>query len=245
MSEMHGVNKAGGENEALARAWGVGSDTSNGYDERRLADAFYRLSHGDGGRSLMRPQTLELALAAGLLGELVVTRKIALWDGDEGGAPDRVAVFDAQPPDDPVSAFVYTEMLSDAYQDLATWLQALRQVSTEKVMTRMGLAPVKVRRGLFGGRSPAPPPAPTGREADRAWAALTLRIRRLTPLSEADALLIGCGFATGIHAHLLEGALPPARRHAEDAVATLADLPAQLVAQLEAAVAKDSLRPHG
>ena len=229
---------------------------ATGYDELRLADAVFWLSHGDGGRPLLRRPVLEVALAGGLLAELGLAWKLGLWDGTGSGVRDRVCIrcraapegvgpeydYDAEVPADELSRYVYDQILADPRQDLGMWLVALRTVSLVKVRARLGLAPLPP--SMLRRHQTVLPRAPTGQDADRAWAALTLRIRWLQPLSDADGVLIGLGLVTGLRRRLLEGALPPAHRHAESAVTVLPRVLAQVVAQTEAAIARSAVKPR-
>ena len=225
-----------------------------GYDPLRLADAVFWLAHGDGGRPLLSRQTLELALAAGLLAELALARKIYLRAGATSELPGLVGIcYQAPPaavaeyeyareaPVDDVSKYVYDQIYLDPDRDLQDWLMVLRTVSLAKVRDRLNLpSSPKVSRL----RPSALPRAPTGRRADEPWAALTMRLRRQQVLSIADAVLVGLCLAVGLRRHLLEGTLEPARIHVEQAVAALPDDLAQIVAQTDAAVAHGAVKPR-
>jgi hypothetical protein len=207
----------------------------------------------------MRRSVLELALAGGFLAELALAEKIGLYDATGAGAEDRVRVvynplasghaeynYDRERPSDGVGGFVYDQIISDDSLTLDEWLTVLRTVTLQKVREeRLGLLPPLPRGvGLLGRNQTSLPRAPRIREADRAWSALTLRIRRRAQLSTADAFLIGLGLVTGLERHLLEGALPDQRRHAEAAVERLPDLLAQVVGYTEAATARTAVHPR-
>jgi hypothetical protein len=263
MGERNLPNKQGNENVVAmvglySKLYPESPDRAAGYSVERVADAVYWLAHGDGGRPLMRRSVLELALAGGLLAELAFADKIGLYDATGTGVADRVCVvynplnsgcaeysYDRERPADAVGRYVYDQIMSDESLTLDMWLSVLRTVTLRKVREeRLGLAPLPRGVGLLCWNQTALPRAPRIREADRAWSAVTLRIRRRAQLSTADAFLIGLGLATGLGRHLLEGALPDQRRHAEAAVERLPDLLAQVVGHTEAATARTAVRPR-
>lgn len=262
MGKIDLPHKAGGERVTTALGlydlYPESLERISGYNPERLADAVFWLAHGDGGRPLMRRPVLEVSLAGALLAELALPGKIGLHDGMRSGMRDRVGIFftpacsehgeydyDGEKPADRVSKYVYDEIWDDPLLTLDTWLDVLRRVSLPMVREeRLGLGPLQKSTGLVRRAQASLPYVPTSREADRAWSAVTLRIRRLAELSTADAFLIGLGLVTGLEGRLLEGALPDQRRHAVSAVEELPDLLAQIVRHTEAVTARTAVRPR-
>jgi hypothetical protein len=213
------------------------------YEQMRLGDALYWLVHDDRGLPRLRPRIVGLALAAGLLGELAQLRKIDVWRG-------RVVISDRVPPAESVALAVYEEILytgeAGGGYGLADWLVAFRETSGAAITARLceshQLRAVPARRSWGWGQGRVPVYRATdARTAALPWALLSNRLFRRQPLSAGGAFLVGVVQATGLRDHLLEGAPPAARCHAQEAVAALPPVLGLLVAQTEACIGNDVL----
>jgi Golgi phosphoprotein 3 GPP34 len=227
---------------------------SRGLDSVRVADQLYWLAHTDDQRSRLRPRVLGLMLAAGLLGELFIDERIGFWSADLlAVVPDRRPVD--RPADNgrldvqdavQVAAYLYDQISQDPHQRLPTWIDALALRATELVVGRLQadglLASASgfrlARRGKRSG------PACTAKGANVAtlpWALLSTRLSRGEWMSVADSFVVAVAMVTGLRGHLLAGTTAAAEAHAGVLAEGLPDELVQVVAEVEAAVAKEVL----
>jgi Golgi phosphoprotein 3 GPP34 len=227
---------------------------SRGLDSVRAADQLYWLAHTDDQRCRLRPRVLGLTLAAGLLGELFIDERIRFWTADLLAAvPDRVPVGPSTAPGRPdvqdavqVAAYICEQVSQDPDQRLITWIDALALRATELVVGRLQadglLVPAAgfrlARRGKKFG------PACTAKGANVAtlpWALLSTRLSRGEWMSVTDSFVVAIAMVTGLRGHLLAGTTAAAEGHAGVLADGLPDELKKLVAETEAAVAKEVL----
>lgn len=213
-----------------------------GYDETRLADALYWLAHDEKGRARLRSRILGVALAGGLISELLIPEKITLSQG-------RVLVCHPEPPQDQLSAWVYEEILNDQSQELLAWLVVLRRVAITQVVARLrrdhlltAVPAHRLQRGSWG-RARVATIATSRRVATVPWAVLSNRLQRREPMSASDAFVTAVALETGLGDLLLEGASRAARRHAAQVIASLPDVLAQVVIQIDQ-LARNDFQAH-
>jgi Golgi phosphoprotein 3 GPP34 len=227
---------------------------SRGLDSVRVADQLYWLAHTDDQRGRLRPRVLGLVLATGLLGEMLIDDRVGLWNGDllavvadrepVGHAVQngRTQVQDAAQ----VAAFIYEQVSQDPHQRLATWIDALALRAPELVVGRLQVDGLLVSASGFrlARRGKRFGPACTARGANVAtlpWALLSTRLSRGEWMNVADSFVVAVAMVAGLRGHLLAGTTATAERHAGVLTEGLpADL-RQVVAEVEAAVAKEVL----
>ncbi|GIE91900.1 GOLPH3/VPS74 family protein [Actinoplanes regularis] len=197
-----------------------------------VADDFFRLAHRDhDGRPLLDEHVTGLGLAAALLAELVLARRLALPGG-------QVIIVDATPPIDALAHTVLDRLAAEqAALPVRTWLAYLARTAQRDIadrLTRAGHLRQTTGRGLFGRRVRY---VPTDMNtAAWPWARLSSRLQKGQPLDGFDTVLGGLVLATDLYRTVLLG-------HSADLEAGLraaaADAPApvrELLAHTEAAV---------
>jgi hypothetical protein len=197
-----------------------------------LADDFFLITHDDrDGRSRLHPRAVELGLAAGLLGELVLEQRITI-DGP------RLRVLSQDPPIDPLAHTSLATMIAEPqHRDVRTWLAFFGQTSIEAVAQRLiqlGMVQqIRVRRLLRTTTRfiASDVNLPAGR---------VVRLRRLItgaqPLRVGDSALAGMANATGLTRFLLFDEDSDAIQRLAVLVEALPPPLRDLVTQLEAAV---------
>ncbi|AGL18277.1 GPP34 family phosphoprotein [Actinoplanes sp. N902-109] len=198
-----------------------------------LADDLYLAAHDTvRGRCALTPATLGLGLAAGLLAELVLDRRIDL-------RADRLTVLDDRTTGDLATAAVLGQLLREHRRGVRDWLAFLATgVAADLVarrLTRAGLLERTARRGLFGTRLRFVPvdSVVTGRPGSR----IRVSAERRELLGTTDLVLAGLILATGLDQHVLVALDPIGRDHLFDQLRRRLPVPLQqLVGHAEAAV---------
>jgi len=165
-----------------------------------LADDLYLAAHDSGrGRCLLTPTTLGLGLAAGLLAELVLWRRLEVQDA-------RLAIIDERPTGEAATNAVLEQMLRESQHRLVReWIAFLAiGVSTDLVerrLARAGIVQRKEKRGLLGTKVRF---VPTDMST-AAWPGTRIRIAatRGELLDIPDLVLTGLVLATGLDQHVL------------------------------------------
>ena len=165
-----------------------------------LADDLYLAAHdGARGRCLLTAATLGLGLASGLLGELVLWRRLELADG-------RVTVLDDRPTADPATSAVLEQLLRESHhRRIRDWISFLATgIATELVerrLARAGLVRRVTRRGLLGTKVRFEPTD----ASVTAWPGTRIRTAatRGELLGTPDLVLAGLVLATGLDQHVL------------------------------------------
>jgi hypothetical protein len=162
-----------------------------------LADEFFLIAHEERtGRSRLHPRATGLGLAAGLLGELMLTGRVRLSDGD-------LYVVNRNPPTDALAHEVLELLLAQPqHRDLGTWLAFLAQDSAVKVgerLARVGTVDPVTRRRLTGSNTVYMPTNADQRNAVT-WARVRLAnlLVRYIGMDLADRTLAGLVLATGL-----------------------------------------------
>jgi len=165
-----------------------------------LADDLYLAAHDSArGRCLLTPTTLGLGLAAGLLAELVLWRRLEVQD-------TRLTVIDERPTGEPATGAVLEQMLREGQHRLVReWIAFLAiGVSTDLVerrLARAGIVQRKEKRGLLGTKVRF---VPTDLST-AGWPGTRIRIAatRGELLDIPDLVLTGLVLATGLDQHVL------------------------------------------
>jgi len=203
-----------------------------------LADQLFFLAYSDRtGRSRLHPRATGLGLAAGLLAELMLARRIAVFDGG-------VHVVSREPPGDALTHDVLDLLLTQGrHRDLRTWLAFLGQDAADRVGGRLARADALTevrRRGLRRTQTVYLPSSDERRRNAAAWEPVRLAevLLHRRAMTESDAVLTGLMAATGLTRHVLWD--PERHRPAVAWIATVVDsLPDdlhELVTATEAAV---------
>ena len=199
-----------------------------------LADDLFLAAHDTvKGRCLLSPATLGLGLATGLLGELVLWRRVDLKDG-------LLTVVDDRATTDAASTAVLEQLVKEAqHRKIRDWISFLATgVATDLVVRRLaraGLVHRHEKRGLLGTKVAFVPVD----SLTAGWPGS--RIRTVTGRGELldipDLVLAGLMLATGLDQHVLITLEARERGHLFDQLRRR--LPAmlqELVAHAEAAV---------
>jgi hypothetical protein len=165
-----------------------------------LADDLYLTAHDSArGRCLLSPATLGLGLAAGLLAELVLWRRIDVQD-------TRLAVIDERPTAEPATSAVLGQLVREHRHRLVRdWISFLATgVATDLVerrLARAGLVQRQEKRGLLGTKVRF---VPTDSSV-AGWPGTRIRISasRGELLDSPDLVLTGLVLATGLDQHVL------------------------------------------
>lgn len=197
-----------------------------------LADDFYLMSHDSvSGEPYLTGRVAGLGLAAALLGELALTRKIDLHG-------DAVVVVDRDPPADALTHRVQEYLLGEQHP-MRDWLAFFGQTAVDDVAARLVhlgvLARERSRRPWREGRwVPI-----SGNVAAMPAATLCTRLIRGEPLSEHATMLAGLAMATGLDHRVLwevRDAAPSALAELDAALASLDRPLRELIGHTEATV---------
>lgn len=164
-----------------------------------LADDLFLTAHDTvKGKSLLTPATLGLGLAAALIGELVLWRRLDIVDG-------KIQLIDDRPTGDPATTAVLDQLLREGHhRAVRDWIAFLATGIaidlTERRLTRAGLLLRQEKRGLLGSKVSYVP-------ADSmiaGWPATRIRtfIGRNELLDIPDLVLAGLILATGLDQHV-------------------------------------------
>ena len=165
-----------------------------------LADDLFLTAHDSvKGKCLLSPATLGLGLAAGLIGELVLWRRLDLIDA-------KIEIIDDRPTGDPAATAVLDQLLREGHhRAVRDWISFLATGIAidlvERRLSRAGLVQRQEKRGLFGTKVSFTP-------ADSmiaGWPATRIRtfVGRGEMLDIPDLVLAGLILATGLDQHVL------------------------------------------
>ena len=163
-----------------------------------VADRYYLIAHDQwAGRVRLHRRAVGLALAAGLLGELVLADCIAVRDGE-------VRVVRHPVPVDALAHTVLTQVAESDHTDVRVWLAYLAEDAADRVaarLARVGVLDATRRRRLTGVRTVYTP------VDANVTAFQTVRLERLLNarawLGEPDGFLTGLVDASGLVPHVL------------------------------------------
>jgi hypothetical protein len=172
-------------------------------DRGALADEFFRLAHDDvSGHPRLSEQACGLALAAGLIGELLFLRRVRVRVRD-----GRLEVHEGPVPPDPLSHAVLEQIAGEPeHADLDVRLRALGHDAHEQVAHRLwraGHVERKVSILRFGRGAPVWRPTDINTAAGPRVRVKELLRRRDDP-DHFDAFLIGLAVTVGLRAVLLQ-----------------------------------------
>lgn len=206
-----------------------------------VADEFFLLARGGGGRFRVRPRALGLALAGALVGELVFAGKVMV-DGEA------LWVVDRWPPLDGLAHSTLDRLGAESGHSVRSWLEYLGGDAADRVTERLvragHLRRVESRRwGRTETRFVATDEARAALPQVRLWSA----VDRGVPFEGADGFLAGLIQASGlgwvVFRDLEWGARP--RDRVGEAVAGLPPPQRDLVEQVRAAVSDTVLTQRG
>ncbi|HEY9472751.1 MAG TPA: GPP34 family phosphoprotein [Mycobacteriales bacterium] len=196
-----------------------------------LADEFFLLAHNSTGKPRLSLSSLSLGLAAALLAELILERRIAL-------AGSELRVVDDIPPADALAHTVLNQIMTEpSSHPVRSWLDYLGKDARERVgqrLERAGLVRREASRRPWG-KSVRYEPTDVNRTAAN-WARLSTMLRRAEPMHPLDILLSGLALVSGLDGYLLEDGRGPAHRYMLQIVSTLPPQLRELLNQTEAAV---------
>jgi hypothetical protein len=164
-----------------------------------LADDLFLAAHDTArGKSLLSPATLGLGLAAALLGELMLWRRMDLKDG-------LITVVDDRPTTDPATTAVLEQLMKEAHhRQVRDWIAFLATgVATDLVarrLARAGLVQRQEKRSLLGTKVFFVP----ADSSTAGWPGSRVRtmIGRGERLDIPDLMLAGLILATGLDQHV-------------------------------------------
>lgn len=164
-----------------------------------LADDLFLTAHDTvKGKSLLTPATLGLGLAAGLIGELVLWRRLDIADG-------KIVLIDDRPTGDPAATAVLDQLLREghhrAVRDWIAFLSTGVAVDlVERRLSRAGLVQRQEKRGLLNSKVYFVP----SDSMVAGWPATRVRtlIGRGEMLDVPDLVLAGLILATGLDQHV-------------------------------------------
>lgn len=164
-----------------------------------LADDLFLTAHDSvKGKNLLTPATLNLGLAAALIAELVLWRRLDVVDG-------KILIIDDRPTGDPAATAVLDQLLREGHhRAVRDWISFLAtgiaSDLVERRLARAGLVHRQEKRGLLGTKVSFVP-------ADSmiaGWPATRIRtyLGRGELLDVPDLVLAGLILATGLDQHV-------------------------------------------
>lgn len=164
-----------------------------------LADDLFLTAHDSvKGKCLLSPATLGLGMAAALLGELVLWRRLDVVDG-------KIQIIDDRPTGDPAATAVLDQLLREGHhRAVRDWISFLATgVATDLVerrLARSALVQRQEKRGLMGTKVSFVP----SDSMIAGWPATRIRtfIGRGELLDIPDLVLAGLILATGLDQHV-------------------------------------------
>jgi hypothetical protein len=167
-----------------------------------LADHYFLIAHEDrSGRSRLHPRATGLGLAAGLIGELVMSGRVRVVEGE-------LHIVNAEPPRDALAHGVLDLLIAQPqHRELRTWLAFLAQDAADRVgerLIRAGVLESVTRRKLLGTHRIYVPMNSDQRNA-AAWVPVRLAniLVQGRVVDIADRALAGLVVATGLTRHVL------------------------------------------
>lgn len=197
-----------------------------------LADEFFRLAHNDvTGKPRLHTAATGLGLAAGLLGELLMTRRIDLQGG-------QLRVVDQTPPADALAHATLDQLQAQPqHHGVRIWLDFLRRSAYDEVAQRLwrgGHVRQETSRRLL---KQVVTWVPTDVNlAAWPWARLSNSLHRHEPVEQPDIVLIGLAAATGLDEDLLAGGPGSAAQYQRRLITSLPAPMQELLAYTHAAV---------
>jgi hypothetical protein len=196
----------------------------------RIADDLYLMAHHDmTGKPFVQPRALGIALASGLLAELMLGASISL-------RADRAVLPGRSLPEDELARHV-RDLIAAEHEPhpVRDWLLFLAGTAADDVAGRLRLSGYVTR---VGGQVPWRPKRWVPVDPDWAFSPL-VRVRSVLdparPLSAHGAVLAGLAAACGLGFRLTQYAPSPCRR-LDEAVGHLNPVLQELVAQTQATV---------
>ncbi|MFI6762020.1 GPP34 family phosphoprotein [Micromonospora sp. NPDC050417] len=197
-----------------------------------LADEFFLIAHDDAkGRPRLHASATGLGLAAGLLGELLLARRIVIGGGT-------VTVVDRRPPDDALAHTVLDQLVGEpGHRSIRTWLMFLGNSAVDSVGERLARAGTvrreETRRMLRTTVIYRPVDMNTA-----AWPVTRLRasLGRAEPLPTEDVLLLALLAATNLLREVLWGTDPGVQQRLHQLIDGLPPPLSELARHTEAAV---------
>jgi hypothetical protein len=164
-----------------------------------LADDLFLTAHDSvKGKCQLSPATLGLGMAAALIGELVLWRRLDLIDG-------KIQIIDDRPTGDPAATAVLDQLLREGHhRAVRDWISFLATGIAvdlvERRLARAGLVQRQEKRGLFGSKVSFVP----SDSMIAGWPATRIRtyISRGEMLDVPDLVLAGLILATGLDQHV-------------------------------------------
>ncbi|SNY48963.1 GOLPH3/VPS74 family protein [Paractinoplanes atraurantiacus] len=164
-----------------------------------LADDLFLTAHDSvKGKCQLSPATLGLGMAAALIGELVLWRRLDLVDG-------KIQIIDDRPTGDPAATAVLDQLLREGHhRAIRDWISFLATGIAvdlvERRLSRAGLVQRQEKRGLFGSKVSFVP----SDSMIAGWPATRIRtfIGRGEMLDVPDLVLAGLILATGLDQHV-------------------------------------------
>lgn len=197
-----------------------------------LADEFFRLAHNDvTGKPRLHTAATGLGLAAGLLGELMVARRVEL----EGGL---LRVVDPAPPQDALAHATLDQLQAQSqHHGVRIWLDFLSRGAYDGVAQRLwraGHVRQETSRRLL--RQVVTWVPTDVNLAAWPWARLSNALHRHEPLEQPDIFLIGLATATGLDEDLLAGSPGSSAQYQRRLITSLPASMQELLAYTHAAV---------
>jgi len=202
-----------------------------------LADQFFLIAHEDrSGRSRLHPRATGLGLAAALLGELMLSDRLRVFEGE-------LDVVSREPPRDALSHNILDLLIAQPqHRELRTWLHFLAQDAAERVgerLIRAGVVEPVLRRKILSTQTIYMPMNEDQRNV-AAWAPIRLAniLVHRRPMDIGDRVLSGLVVATGLTRHVLWDftAHRQALMHLPNVVGSLPDDLRELIEHTEALV---------
>ncbi|XVU22158.1 GOLPH3/VPS74 family protein [Actinoplanes sp. CA-054009] len=164
-----------------------------------LADDLFLTAHDSvKGKCQLSPATLGLGMAAALIGELVLWRRLDLVDG-------KIQIIDDRPTGDPAATAVLDQLLREGHhRAIRDWISFLATGIAvdlvERRLSRAGLVQRQEKRGLFGSKVSFVP----SDSMIAGWPSTRIRtfIGRGEMLDVPDLVLAGLILATGLDQHV-------------------------------------------
>jgi hypothetical protein len=175
-----------------------------------LADDLFRIAHDDStGKPRLHPDAVRLGLAAALLTELLLERKVSCEAG-------KLYVTNTAPPRDALTHVVLDDLLAEpARRDINTWLVFFADTAYERVAQRLlrgGHVEVCEPRG-WRRRPPVYLPADRNDFATPGAVLAEMLRRGTTTLSVEQRCLAALAQATGLGRHTFDGQPAYASEH--------------------------------
>jgi hypothetical protein len=168
-----------------------------------LADQFFLIAHEDrSGRPRLHPRATGLGLAAALIGELMLLRRVSVYEGE-------LHVINRETPGDVLAHNVLDLLVAQQqHRDLHIWLAYLAQEAALKVgerLLRAGAVEPVVRRKLMGSQQTHYMPMNADQRNAAVWTGVRLAnlLVQNSGMDVTDRTLAGLVHATGLTRYVL------------------------------------------